>query len=165
MHFPMDALAGPSAYPADFWLFDRPVDFAITSKLSDLPAWFTLHPSEMQEEVARTMNEKLKGVKAFPDAVQAPNAWRVKEGDRIAFFCERPWTNPTENGWIIDISENALAYWQVPGGRLPELLDAFGASPSDDDERRKRWMRDAATKVASMGMPRSCSFDWGIPRM
>jgi hypothetical protein len=164
MHFPTDALAGPSAHPADFWLFDRSAEFFITSKFSDLPDWFVLHPSEMIDEVAKAkIREQEKGA-SFPDPFYVPNVWRVKEGDRIAFFCERPWTTPTENGWIIDIGENALVYWQLPDGSIPSMLEAFGASPTDD-EKLKRWMQVASAKIAARGLPRSCALDWGIARL
>ncbi|MEI6279023.1 MAG: hypothetical protein WCQ16_06535 [Verrucomicrobiae bacterium] len=164
MHFPTDALAGSSVHPADFWLLDRPVEFAITSKFSDLPPWFTLHPTEMEGELAQAMIGQLQGRASFSDPVYAPNAWRVKEGDRIAFFFERPWTKPTENGFIIDIGENSLVYWQLPGGGLPNMLDAFGASPAEDDEKRKRWMQEASASIGAMGLPRTCALDWGIAR-
>ena len=164
MHFPTNALAGSSGHPADFWLLDRPAEFVIASKFSDLPPWFTLHPTEMKDDLARAMIEEIQGRTSFPDPVHAPNAWRVKEGDRIAYFCERPWTDPTENGWIIDIRLNSLVYWQLPGGGLPNMLDAFGASPSDDDEKLKRWMRQASASIGAMGLPRTCALDWGITR-
>ena len=164
MHFPTDALAGPSVRPADFWLMDRNVEFLIASRFSELPPWFTLHPSEMKDELATAMIGKLEGQTSFPDPVYAPNVWRVKEGDRIAYFCDRPWTNPTENGWITDIGLDSLVYWQLPGGNLPDMLDAFGASPAEDDEKLKRWMREASASIGAMGLPRSCSLDWGITR-
>lgn len=163
MHFPTDAIAGPSVHPVDFWLFDRPVEFAIISKLSELPAWFILHPTERMGELAQAMTGELRKGISFPDPFYAPNVWRVKAGDRIAFFCQRPWTTPAENGWIIDIGENALVYWQLPGGGIPNTLEASGASPTDD-EKLERWIQVASAKIASMGLPRSCALDWGIAR-
>lgn len=162
MHFPTDPLAGPSAKPSDFWLFGQPADFGIVSKFSELPAWFTLHPSEMQDQVAESVIPKLQGKALFPDPFYLPNLWRAKAGDRIAYFFERPWTNPSENGFVIDIAEDALVFWQLPDGSCPDLLDAPGESPSENDEKLKRWMVEASTKVVALGLPRACSLQWGI---
>lgn len=162
MHFPTDLLAEPSGIPSDFWLFGQPAEFGIVSKFSELPAWFTLHPSEMQDQIAEAMIPKLQGKAPFPDPIYLSNLWRAKAGDRIAYFFERPWTNPAENGFIIELAEDALVYWQLPGGSCPDLLDAPGESPSENDEKLKRWMVDAATKVVAMGLPRACSLQWGL---
>lgn len=162
MHFPTDPLVGPSARPSDFWLFGRPAEFGIVSKFSEIPAWFTLHPGEMSAAVAEEMVPKLEGKTSFPDPVNLPNLWRAKAGDRLAYFFERPWTNPSENGFVIDIAEDALVYWQLPGGGCPDLLDAMGESPDENDGKLKRWMGEASTKVLALGVPRECSLRWGI---
>lgn len=162
MHFPIGHLAGPSARPTDFWLFGQLVEFGIVSKFSELPAWFTLHPSEMQYEVAEAMIPKLQGKASLPDPVYLPNLWRAKAGDRIAYFFERPWTNPSENGIVIDIAEDALVFWRLQDGRCPNLLDASGESPAENDEKLKRWMVAASNKVVALGLPRACSLQWGI---
>lgn len=165
MHFPFGPLACEFSRPADFWLLERPAELTITSKFSDLPPWFTLHPTEMGGELARAMLQKHHGRPPSGDLVRAPNVWTVKEGDRIAMFCERPWTNPEENGWVIEIGENCLVYWQLMDGGPPGVLEAFGAPPEDDDEKRQRWTRRALASVQAGGLPRTCSTEWRISRL
>lgn len=158
-HYPLDLSVGSNVRPSDFWKFDRPAEFLVVGKFSDLPSWFTPHPTEMSGEVAETMIPKIRGQTVFPEPVYLPNAWRFMHGDRIVYVCDRPWTDPTENGWTIEMEESALVYWQLPNGSLPKILDASGALPTDDDEKLKRWIQSASAKIAAMGCPRSAALE------
>jgi hypothetical protein len=67
-----------------------------------------------------------------------------------------------ENGFIIDIAEDSLVYWQWPGGICPNLLDGPGEAPEESDEKLKRWMQKASNHVMALGLPRVCSLQWAI---
>jgi len=67
-----------------------------------------------------------------------------------------------ENGFIIDIAEDCLVYWQWPGGICPNLLDGPGEAPEESDEKLKRWMQKASNHVMALGLPRVCSLQWAI---
>src|SRR5579871_2708124 len=67
----------------DVW---RPKDgewLLLTSRIADLPSWFSLHPTETSGRAAFDMIQKLKSGYRPDDSIDGPYIWRLLSGDRV----------------------------------------------------------------------------------
>lgn len=164
----------PSWPEAEFWLPDewRVVDLwylrdgdrvTFTNRISDLPPWFELHPTEAGDALAWKYLRKLESGWRPGEATDGPNIWRVCAGDRVA------WIGRSRPGYeadhdllaVLEFHHNALGFGEPPEGG--ELLDWIGfgslppkwdASPSLESARR------ALQVIRRLGLPDTMSPDW-----
>jgi hypothetical protein len=130
----------------DLWAL-RDGDFiTITNRLVDLPAWFELHPTEVQGLLAHEMGRKLEQGYQAGEVIDGPNLWRLKAGDRMVWVgVSRP-GSPATNGIIaiLDFHECALAIGESskPQGLLEFV--AFGALKPAEDRIGNEYAQDVA---------------------
>jgi hypothetical protein len=135
----------------DVW---RPKDgewLLLTSRIADLPSWFTLHPTETSGRAALDAIEKLRSGYQPPDPVDGPNIWRLMSGDRITWTGEiRSAEDSKPKREIFDIRENALA------------IAHTGSELSDSDFESEQLVeagKAAFDAACRLGLPRTLSAD------
>lgn len=154
-----DILLAPHVDVIDIWALRDGDSITITNRVADLPAWFELHPTEVQGMLAYEMGLKLKQGHQPGEVIDGPNLWRLAAGDRLAWLgVSRPGYQAT-NGIIaiLDFSECALAIGEST--RPQDLFEfaAFGALRAAPGTNR--YTQDAArchtaiTIVENLGIP------------
>jgi hypothetical protein len=149
----------------DVWEM-REGDFAtVTNREDDLPNWFELHPTEVSNSLAYKMMERLNNGYAPGPITEAPNLWRIRAGDRLA------WVGNSRPGVaalghilsLFDFRQSALVYGETNRKRTMEELLAFG---SISDEGQKSINADkcheAVEFVRTMGAPRIMATGWTL---
>ena len=152
----------PGVRILDLWEM-RDGDFVtITNRPADLPSWFELHPTEVCDSLVYEMAAKVESGYPFKDPIDAPNIWRLRAGDRLAWVgANRPDRNSV-NGVlaILDCSECALAVGESGQGTLDGLAQ-FGA-PSKDAPTPQECAssRFAIEAIRKMGIPDEIATEW-----
>ena len=160
--------ADPKAQPPnilDFWEL-RDGDFVtITNRVADLPAWFTLHPTETRNALAHQMMLKLKAGYQPGEIMDGPNLWRLRSGDRVVWVGEsRPGYQAKEHLLaILDCHENALLIGETTRALTPLEFATFGApSKSTFTAEEVERGRHAVTAVQALGTPRTYYETWQL---
>jgi hypothetical protein len=151
----------------DFWELRDGDYVTITNRLPDLPAWFEVHPTDVQgARAAGWMMERLRSGYEPGDPADGPHIWRAKAGERIV------WIGPTRpgaeavNGVLsaLDLRANALVVGEParPATTIAEHL-VWGSPHGDkiSEDVRRLW-RAALEAVVSHGRPRAVATQWGI---
>jgi hypothetical protein len=73
----------------DCWFFTDGSTALITNRSVDLPAWVELHPTETAGLLAFQTMKRLRDGWLPGEPVDAPNVWRIRAGDRVAFTGNR----------------------------------------------------------------------------
>jgi hypothetical protein len=156
-----NVLLAPHADVIDVWALRDGDSITITNRVTDLPAWFELHPTEVQGMLAYEMSRKPKRGQQLGDVIDGPNLWRLLAGDRLV------WLGVSRSGYqatngiiaILDFHECALAIGE--SARQQDLFDfvafgAIGAAPGTS-----RYTQDAGRCRAAFAIVQSL----GIPRL
>jgi hypothetical protein len=124
-----DVFSGPEAIQCfDLWEMQDGYHVTITNRLEDLPAWFRLHPTEVCDSFVYKMMGKVEMGDYPSEPMEAPNLWRLKSGDRVAWVGDqRPDRRPV-NGVlaVLDCRESALAVGVADWDSVEEFA-GFGA--------------------------------------
>lgn len=149
----------------DFWQM-RSGDFVmLTNRIDDLPPWFELHPTEVCNQLAYQMMEKLENGYEPGEVMEGPNLWRVRAGDRLAWI--RAPKDYFDGGWsllaLLDFSESALAVGEAPNFQSLEDSIAFGTCnlQSIGKEGTSK-VHESFEMVLKMGLPASLASDWKL---
>ncbi len=160
-----DLFSDPEAIQCyDFWEMRDGCHVTITNRLEDLPVWFKLHPTEVCDSfVYQTMAKIEKG--DYPsESMDAPNLWRLKSGDRVAWVgVDRP-ERRSVNGLlaILDCEDCGLAVDEGDAGSLEEFV-GFGSptTPEMKPEDVAR-CRIAVKAVKQLGIPPTWGPEWSL---
>lgn len=160
-----DIFSGPESIKIpDLWEMRDGDHVTITNRPEDLPAWFELHPTEVCDNLALKMMEKMKKGYKPGERIDGPNLWRLKSGDRVVWVgAERP-ERHSVNGIlaILNCDKCALAVGEGNWDSLKAFV-GFGA-PSTPVMNPEDVVRcQAAVKaVKQLGLPRTWGPDWRL---
>jgi hypothetical protein len=156
-----DVFAVPRVQVLDFWALHDGDAVTITNRTADLPAWFALHPTEVQGLLALEMGERLRRGYQPLEIVDGPNLWRLQPGDRVA------WLGGSRPGYparddvlaLLDFRESALAAGESSRPRELEDFVSFGALRADEGSAEYRdgvaRCHRAMKLVEALGLPRT----------
>ena len=107
-----DISSGPESIEIhDLWEMRDGYRVTITNRPEDLPAWFSLHPTEVSDALAYKMIAKIENGYTPGEPMDGSNLWRLKSGDRVAWVGAHRPERRSVNGVlaILDCQECALA--------------------------------------------------------
>lgn len=145
----------------DMWEI-RPGDsVTITNRVDDLPLWFSLHPTEVCNNVAHKIAEKLRGYQ--PRVImEGMNMWRLRAGDTMAWIGE-PRTGIQSHGSVLavlDFLKCGIALGASNPHTLIKDFMSFGSPlPRGEDGRCVAKLREAVSVIRKMGPPRTLDGD------
>lgn len=148
----------------DIWQLTDGQFATITNRNNDLPAWFSLHPSEVCGHLCYEYIEKFNRGEFPKSPIIGTNIWRINAGDKVCWIGESRPDLKAYNGLlnIFTFSECALLY----GEPLPDNLEdaiAFGQLYNAvDNITMIKYARFALALVMAMGPPRKVSFAWQL---
>jgi hypothetical protein len=165
MHARPDAFGQPQeAGILDFWFFNGGEQLTVTNQSKDFPGGFELHPSEVADELAYRMIEKI-GTGWQPDEpINAPNYWRLRAGDHLVVVGES--AHSSGGVMVLDFifKPCALVCWHLPDGTQPMAAEqAAMPRPFEDDPTAKQYMRYAAHAFLTAPPSSEVSCGWRIP--
>jgi len=143
----------------DFWEMKDGDVVTITNRIEDLPPWFELHPTEVTGSAAYRGMQKLESGHVPGDAVEGPNLWRVRTGDRMVWVCRCGGETPSAHRIqaLLDFDANALTFGES-GDRAEALASflSFGApTRSTQHEEAVALLRAGLEAVKELGLPRA----------
>jgi len=144
----------------------RTGDFVtISNRTEDLPAWFTLHPTEVCNRLSYEMTMKLRNGYNPGTPIEGPNIWRPKSGDRIAWIGKkRP--GMIQQGpvlSIIDFRECALVVGESVRALSMDEFATYGSLSKPKQTPEELAACNEAVKIArQMGVPRTFSPEWKL---
>jgi hypothetical protein len=155
--------SGPGAIRCyDLWEMRDGYHVTITNRFEDLPPWFRLHPSEICDSFVYKMYEQIERGDYPPSPMDAPNLWRLKSGDRVAWVgADRPERRAVDGILaVLDCDECALLVGEGDRGGLEEFA-GFGCPSTPEMARQGLAICRAALKVVkSLGLPCTWGPDW-----
>ena len=153
---------GKQYKPADAWALRDGNFVTITNRPSDFPDGFDLHPSEVSGQLVGWMMQRLSAGYEPEEPIDAPNLWRVRAGDRVA------WVGAPRGGvdadgpvlGLLNFDVDALVY----GEPLDILLGFGGVEEKDESEEKVRLLREAWKAICNLGTPNTAAGDdrWGL---
>jgi hypothetical protein len=148
----------------DLWEMRDGYHVTITNRPVDFPAWFELHPTEVCGSLAWKMKARIKEGRYPKEPLDAPNLWRLKSGDRVAWVgAERP-ERPSVDGIleIVACRECALVVGEGNLGSLEDFV-GFGAPLTPEAKPEDVHRGHAAVEfVKQLGLPRTWGPEWHI---
>ncbi|SRR6266496_3119017 len=144
----------------DFWPM-RDGDFVtITNRWSDLPIWFELYPTEASGSAVYKMMDKLKAGHQPKEPMHAPNIWRVKAGDRLAWVSLERHGDPVRE--ILVFETCALASGE--NSTLDFDWPVHFAEPNEKDlsPATAAAMRAGFKAAVGLGVPRVFAEEWRL---
>ena len=148
--------------PADAWALCNGDFVTITNRRSDFPNGFDLHPSEVCGELVGWMMRRLETGYKPDHPIDAPNLWRVRAGDRVA------WVGAPRGGVDGDGRVLGLLEFDVDTLVYGEPLDPFrgfgGFQEKDESERSRQLLREGWQAICCSGTPHTAAGDsqWAI---
>jgi hypothetical protein len=166
----IESFLAPAGQPPnilDLWQLHDGDFITITNRAIDLPPWFELHPTEVQNALTYQMMAKIeKGYKPPDEIMDGPNLWRLRAGDRVAWVGDsRPDRKDIEGILaILDCHANALLVGETTRPQSVEDIMTYGGPRKDQLTPVEVARGHAAVKaVQAMGCP--CVLtegEWGI---
>ncbi len=165
-----DILSGTSSLGIlDLWILHEPTAATITTRSSDLPPWFALHPTETSNALAYRMQQRLQSGYSPTDPVDGPNIWRALAGDRVVHAGKAHGGDLPRRDGLITIyafCEDAAVFGE-PGETTIEDWIAFGSpGPGEPTQDQIRIGQAALEAVKRLGLPSeiSISTHWTLSR-
>ena len=142
----------------DLWEMRDGDYLTITNRLADLPVWFELHPLEVAGSAATEMMTRLEAGNKTKEAMDGPNLWRAKTGDRLFWVSLADSANPVKA--FLDLKACALVLGENSNPTSDGIV-AFGASEGEDlPPVAAAAMRAAFDAAVALGVPREFAVEW-----
>jgi hypothetical protein len=151
----------------DCWFLTDGSSVLITNRSVDLPAWIELHPTETAGSLAFQTMKRLQSGWVPSEPIDAPNIWRIRAGDRVAFTGEsRPGVAAHVDGLIeiFDFAENSMVVGETQSASQESVLLFGQPGPAGPLREQEMAARAAVDAIRRLGMPDSLSLEWHLER-
>lgn len=147
----------------DLWKLSDGDHALLTNRWEDIPSWFELHPTEVQNSFAYKMIEKLNNSYKPGEIMDGPNIWRVNAGDTIVWLGKSRSDIQAIEGVlsVIKFNCNALLLGESTHYNSVEEMYGFGSMQEYSEDEVKE-VRNVAEKLRGEGIPRTYSMEWRL---
>jgi hypothetical protein len=160
-----DISSGPESIEIhDLWEMRDGHRVTITNRPEDLPAWFSLHPTEVSDALAYKMIAKIENGYTPGEPMDGSNVWRLKSGDRVAWVGAHRPERRSVNGVlaILDCQECALAVGEGNSHGVNALVGFGGPTKPKMKPEDVTRCQAAVKAVKQLGPPRAWASKWRL---
>lgn len=152
------SIRGAELQLADLWTMKDGDQVILTNRVTDLPAWFALHGTEVRNPTLEGLKQYVESNEQPDEPMDGPNIWRVRCNDLVAWTgSPRPGVS-AEDG-VLRIYRFAVDSLVLSDPKEMSLVDMLSGKPTAQNPEQMQRAQSAGNLVRQMGMPREMAGD------